>query len=372
MDATKSAEKASLVTGNALLKSQLAEAQAQLGQLQSNYEALQRGIADTSRKIPKRNPLFTLPLKIRKEIYRHCVPNGFVFDIREHNTFRGSRKFHATPEALLNCGFWDIEGPSLDNPVTTKATTKRRCRIDDMATVTNEHDKLKTKYVNADKWINSSFSRPGYVPTVRSLLLTTHQVREEVLDILYGENMFRVVLGPDNTTSDIKRIPKAKRGRIRHLMVVYKQFATFARAIPECRVPTWMWQGIVPKLSTIHIVFGQPTGDGLHHYRPCRANVANQMKLWLDEVPEFFRGLKQFLAWDATVFFDVDEKAVTCDCLSEAFRGRQLWEVRTMTGETLFEKPEEQPEWMDQRFEEVEKEADCECVPWEEREENWN
>jgi hypothetical protein len=62
----------------------------------------------------KQSALFDLPVKVRKEIYRLCVPSGFVFDVREYNTFRGSPKISATPEALLDRSRWYFEGPSLD------------------------------------------------------------------------------------------------------------------------------------------------------------------------------------------------------------------------------------------------------------------
>jgi hypothetical protein len=125
--------------------------------------------------------------------------------------------------------------------------------------------------------------------------VTSQQIREEVLDVLYGENVFRVILGPQSSAKSLEAsFSEAKMRRIRHIMVVYKQFGTFADYIPVSRIPTFIWQGVIPNLTTLHIVFEQPTGDYFEHFWPCRSNVANQMKLWLEEVPPFWRAWASF------------------------------------------------------------------------------
>lgn len=320
----------------------------------------------------KQSALFDLPVKVRKEIYRLCVPSGFVFDVREYNTFRGSPKISATPEALLDRSRWYFEGPSLDD-------SDHEWDSDDEGSAgesgdESEEDDEYSGIIRKDTWIDAAVRRPGWLPEIRSLLVTSQQIREEVLDVLYGENVFRVILGPQSSARSLEAsFSEAKMRRIRHIMVVYKQFGTFADYIPECRIPTFIWQGVIPNLTTLHIVFEQPTGDYFEHFWPCRSNVANQMKLWLEEVPPLLEGLGELLPPSATVLVDIDEKKVTTDLLDKHL-GREWTTVRTMTGDTLFRKRStrrERFDWMDQTFAHVPAEDECDCVPWDERSENY-
>jgi len=93
------------------------------------------------------------------------------------------------------------------------------------------------------------------------------------------------------------------------------------------------------------------------------------MKLWLDEVPPVLKGLGEFLPPSVTVLADIDEKKVTAELLVKHL-GRKWTPVQTMTGDVLFRNRStrrKQYEWMDQTFKDVPAEADCRCVPWDER-----
>ncbi|KAB5515187.1 hypothetical protein GE09DRAFT_581660 [Coniochaeta sp. 2T2.1] len=98
----------------------------------------------------------------------------------------------------------------------------------------------------------------GWLREIRGLLLTSRRVREEVLDILYGENIFRIDLGPRFNAEDFKqKLSEGKSSRIRSLMLVHDAYD-----FDECRMPTFIWQDIMSNITTLYTVFDQPCPHG--------------------------------------------------------------------------------------------------------------
>ena len=223
--------------------------------------------ANPARTAREQSPFFRLPEKIRLEIYRLCVPSGFVFDVREHNTFRGLARLSATPQALLNRSRGHFEQPSDDSLDDVGSDYEFGLDEDNSESESDGVADDEDDYSGAlqkNRWLNATVRRQGWLPEIRSLLTASKRIREEVLDVLYGENVFRVIVSPQASAKKIQsRFSKTKVRRIRHLMTLYKQFETLADYLPQCRIQTFIRQEVIPNLTTLHIVCDPPTGTAM-------------------------------------------------------------------------------------------------------------
>ncbi|OIW28632.1 hypothetical protein CONLIGDRAFT_703727 [Coniochaeta ligniaria NRRL 30616] len=228
-----------------------------------------------------------------------------------------------------------------------------------------------------DKWVDASsrpcfpFQKfvfvPKWVSTIRSLLITSHQIREEVLDILYGENVFRVAVGKYSCERALRNgFSKAKMQRMRHIMILYEQLSSSSGDGPEFRLDRNIWDRVLPNLSTLHLLASQPKEEVYIHRRDCRRSVAQMKMVWMKEVPPILAYLGRTLSQTATIMVDVDMWKVTSDLLDK-FLGRNWSQVRTTTGDTLFQRPStlhHESKWTDEIFDDFP--IGCECVPYEE------
>lgn len=375
-----------------------------------------------STKAKKWPAFFRLPLEIRLKIYRHCVPSGIIFDVREKPTFFGNPGMSMNPSALLNRPPFDPMCPhDFTDPGDTRdedhasdirsgvanylyglEKEELMCRHDFFArgefimpagkvvcssanigaqeeylrdlkksAASTERKDDNTRHVPGipvDKWIDASLDKSNWVPCIRALLLVSRQVRKEVLDILYGENVFRVIVGKFSSERVLRNgFSKEKVERIRHIMLVHKQFSMNPGKQPEFRVDRQLWDRILPRLSTLHIVAGQPDYAAGYHEGFCERSLADQMKRWTEELPPTLAYIGQTLSPSATVFVDVDMRKVTTG-LMRGFLRADCQHIRTITGDELFQRPSRcgdmYEEWMDEDFEDGPVDCDCTPVQW--------
>lgn len=195
------------------------------------------------------------------------------------------------------------------------------------------------KGIPMDKWRDITSLSPNWVPTICGLLLALRQIREEVLDVLYGENVFRVAVGKRSSERAVRiGFSQSKLQRIRHVMFIYKQFSNCPGTVPEFSIDRRLWDDILPNLTTLHFVAEQPTGDLENHAGDCLRTVADQMRVWLQELPPTLAYLGRTLSPSALFLVDVDGTKVTSG-LIDASLGRKWEHVRTTTGDILFRRP---------------------------------
>ncbi|KAH8911142.1 hypothetical protein BR93DRAFT_956110 [Coniochaeta sp. PMI_546] len=195
------------------------------------------------------------------------------------------------------------------------------------------------KGIPMDKWRDITSLSPNWVPTICGLLLASRQIREEVLDVLYGENVFRVAVGKRSSERAVRiGFSQSKLQRIRHVMFIYKQFSNCPGTVPEFSIDRRLWDDILPNLTTLHFVAEQPTGDLENHAGDCLRTVADQMRVWLQELPPTLAYLGRTLSPSALFLVDVDGTKVTSG-LIDASLGRKWEHVRTTTGDILFRRP---------------------------------
>lgn len=223
----------------------------------------------------------------------------------------------------------------------------------------------------ADKWAEADQPHQDWIPTIRGLLLASRQLREEVLDVLYGENVFRVFVADHYSEPAFKRnFSQTKRQRLRHIMLVFRQrsqdLPPQLLPLPELFVKTKIWNEILPNLTTLRIVAMQPYEQDSRHVYACWRNLADQIKRWNEEVPQTFRYLKRKLSPSAVVLADIDGRKITGRLIKQYLRSD--WRpIRTTTGDIIFDRDMLRPYsswaqggWTDQLFDGAPTECECE------------
>lgn len=162
-----------------------------------------------------------------------------------------------------------------------------------------------------------------------AILLVSRQVSEETRNVLYGDNIFQVLLhgGSQNILS---RFAPANRERIRHLLLVLRPMGvSYGRPLD---LDAHIWPSILPKLIKLCIVAQQPLEPAHYLNDPI---FAQQMDDWLSWIQPILEYLNRYVPSRTILEIDDDNRQETSEllrqCLSNGFR-----KVRTRTGDECF------------------------------------
>lgn len=110
-----------------------------------------------------------------------------------------------------------------------------------------------------------------------SLLQVSHQISDEVLDILYGSNIFKIVLHGDHQNT-LEHVFCAGNGRrIRHIMLVLRPDRILY--LHGLRIDAALGDIILPHLRNLWIVAEQPRVE--NHRWKCLQTPEQELKEWL-------------------------------------------------------------------------------------------
>ena len=85
-----------------------------------------------------------------------------------------------------------------------------------------------------------------------SLLLLSKQISEECLDILYGENIFKLYLNGEGEVYLRKNFTEVNRRRMRYLLLIAQPMGVSYEPV---RIPdNVLWASILPSLRVLRIV----------------------------------------------------------------------------------------------------------------------
>ncbi|RDL38617.1 uncharacterized protein BP5553_02957 [Venustampulla echinocandica] len=243
--------------------------------------------------------LLQLPFEMRLQIYRHSIPrkrvvsSTFVFD-----------EF---------CTRWYLG------------------EVDD-------HDCFDTKLISGGD-MNESDYQGRKSKNGTTIFLLSKQISEEALDVLYGENIFRLPL--DGAGQDwLKTFTEANRRRIRYLLltarpqlpllVQLEQGLWYLKHIPD----NALLSSIVPRLKGLRIVDKEPidipgyfTDDGRQ----------KAIEKWVGKTRPFLGCIGQHLSSATVVEVESNNRpdinGLTKECLPNGFR----YVLYPITGDSLFQ-----------------------------------
>ncbi|KAL6892128.1 hypothetical protein GGI43DRAFT_414177 [Trichoderma evansii] len=252
-----------------------------------------------------------LPLEIRQQIYRFCIPQNLVFDI---------------PSGLYSQPNYDWSDEISDY------------NDDDLASVTfissrdgEESGEEETMYSSVDDGRRSAL--PG-------LLLCCRQITEEVMDMLYKGNTFRVDIHDDGQFTLADLFSSKTREKIRkvvlNLQTVGFSYNTDLRMDPN------IWDSILGNLSVLGVIAEQP-GSPAHKALYTTEPEDDHLEEWTAQMASIFGYLRRALHRDATILVDANGEKRTVEAIEEAMPGRCRFQ-RLVMGDFLFRRGKFSPD----------------------------
>jgi hypothetical protein len=267
-----------------------------------------------------------LPLEIRIEIYRLCVPTKHIFDVVQSPTFAGQADLTADTVPVFDLWYheqiqavYSEDSDSQGDTTDTEGSTAEEAPF--------------------DTWDEPVEDFPPWIEFIQALLLVSRQVRDEVLDVLYGENGFRINVGQNWTHEETmtRRFSEAKIQRIKHVLLCYPQ-RNISLNKPLV-IDRHLWQIMLPNLATLRVVAGPPSeGSGEESGEESKPYYREQeIQKWASDLPPVLQFIGRYISLSADVLVDVNENEKARD-LIHRFLQRDYREVKTCIGNDLFDR----------------------------------
>jgi hypothetical protein len=261
--------------------------------------------------------LLCLPFEIRLQIYRYCIPQRNMINVSMPR-FDLVRSFEGRDLFLDSEDTTSSQGASLDveNDVENDVVNEEDYQID---------WEWPTRFVNDAQELDegtTNFEGSGSRPELSayywndnsnrtSIFRLSKQISEEALDILYGENMFKVCLNGGGELGLSNNFTQANRQRMRHLLLIAE----------PCGINYWpgempndeIWSSILPKSKTLRIVARQPT-EALY---PIALTLEKKMDEWIEWFKHRLQCFAQHLSRETIVKVDIDGRTETGELLKE-------------------------------------------------------
>jgi hypothetical protein len=239
-----------------------------------------------------------LPFELRLQVYYYLIPTQQVIDVR----FPGFRRE----------GFF----ASIAHPLSE---TRRSFDVDRIS-----QDRL-------------NYFMFGY-KHCNTIFLLSKQISDETLDVLYGENTFKICLSDCGEAYLVKHFAESNRGRMRFLLVTAHPFgSSYTLGPPDNAI----WPSIFPALKSLRIVAQQPTlgqGDPAPGVLAPGVSPVQLMNEWIEWFTPFLRCCRL----DVVVEVDVNGRADTLRLFAQYLQSYR--EVRSEEGDFVFKRGPFSPE----------------------------
>lgn len=237
--------------------------------------------------------LLRLPFEIRLQIYRYCIPRKYVIEVNDP-------RFEETHHTV------DLED-ALDFEDDKDDTLGLEGTLD----------------MEGDHWNRGNKN---------SIFLVSKQISKEALDILYGENIFKLRLHGAGEDYLKKNFTEQNRQRMRYLLLTAQAIGDSYKSgkMPD----NTLWSSILPTLKRLRIVAEQPVKASSYHGAP---SLEQEMDRWVKWIKPFLQCFGQYLSRE-TIQVDIDGRAETRElvkeCLPHGYR-----EIRCRhVGDSIFKR----------------------------------
>jgi hypothetical protein len=145
-----------------------------------------------------------------------------------------------------------------------------------------------------------------------SILLLSKQISGEALDILYGDNIFKLQLHGQGEYCLKKKFAEGNRQRIRYLLLSAQPMGVSYE--PERMPDNSLWSSILPTLKGLRIVAEQPVEASSYHGAP---SLEQEIDRWVKWIKPFLHCFGQYLSRETIVQVDIDGRAETRELVKE-------------------------------------------------------
>ena len=180
--------------------------------------------------LPRTKPigLFDIPLETRLRVYNYCIPRKRIVEV-------SGPRFHVRWPAKEDDDTQEFEGE------------------DNSWDVEEEDNSLDFGSVASDSVIDHwkiSENR-------KSLLLVSKQIGEEALDLLYGENIFKLHLHGEGEYFLRKNFSGRNRRRMRYTLVIAQPMGVSFK--PGRKPDNALWSSTLPNLKILRLIHSNPS-----------------------------------------------------------------------------------------------------------------
>ncbi|PVH68668.1 hypothetical protein DL98DRAFT_554759 [Cadophora sp. DSE1049] len=145
-----------------------------------------------------------------------------------------------------------------------------------------------------------------------SIFVVSKQISEETLDILYGENTFKLHLHGEGQYYLKKNFAEANRQRMRYLLLVAQP--TGVSYEPGRMPDNALWSSILPTLKGLRIVAEQPVEASSYYGAP---SLEQEIDRWVKWIRPFLQCFGQYLSRETIVQVDINGRAETRELVKE-------------------------------------------------------
>ncbi|KAF2691170.1 hypothetical protein K458DRAFT_412487 [Lentithecium fluviatile CBS 122367] len=268
-----------------------------------------------------RTGFLDLPYELRLLIYGYCLPRRTLFRISS------LRSEFLIPEIVTD-GWNGFDSLGSELGLAKVRDEDSASEEDWEAADQGPPDDYSFPHLaHVATWVKSS--RQSVLPR---LLLVSRQVSDEALNVLYGDNLFKVMLHGDDQ-SELKRLfAQHNRRRMKEVMIILRPMGISYH--PGFKMDEGTWDDIVPSLRGLRIVAEQPI-EGDHYWNG--QTLEEKMKEWKEWTEPIFQYLGKTLSPECEVVIDIDEREETRK-LAEKYLLHGYRQVRTETGDLIFKR----------------------------------
>lgn len=287
-----------------------------------------------------------LPYDIRLQIYRYCLPQGYIIDVSPiflgwpylfedpyvHSPLDDSPEYLDLGNEYSMPLFEYNQSGSLELACNSRDTYSRPSEPEDENPI-YAHDGDQTNLSESLFYGPEAFNPQR--SALPSLLQVCQQVSDEALDSLYSGNIFKIVLHGGGQYHLGAFSCQANRQRIRQVMLVLRPMGVSYK--PGFKMDTAIWETILPHLQNLLIVAEEPLEDDYSWWNG--KTVTEKMKIWIEWLTPILEYLHKMLSPQSTVLVDVNEREETSKLIQKYFSHR-CRRARTKTGDMIFKKGE--------------------------------
>ena len=254
--------------------------------------------------------LLRLPFEIRLQIYHYCIPRKYVIEVsdpRFYIRWPYEEKDHTVDleDAL------DFEDDTLDLEDDTLGL-EGTLELEDTTGFEDDMENLEADDVYSGGYTLDMEGDYWNCSNNNSIFLISKQISNETLDILYGENIFKLRLHGEGEHYLKKNFAEGNRQRMRYLLLNAQPMGV---SYEPGRMPdNSLWSSILPTLKGLRIVAEQPVEASSYYGAP---SLEQEIDRWAKWIKLFLQCFGQYLSRETIVQVDINGQAETRELVEE-------------------------------------------------------
>ncbi|KFG84001.1 hypothetical protein MANI_024487 [Metarhizium anisopliae] len=240
-------------------------------------------------------PFLRVPLEIRLQIYGELIPRKRVVDVSFPQFYPILGQTYSYASLSPDHG----AHPCFSG---TSSGLNSIAEGDDAPL-----DLEDSRIFSADLTI-AGHNAPGwdYGRNRNAIFVLSRQISDEALDVLHGENIFKLHLNGDGEYYLKKNFTVGNTKRMRHLRLIAQPRGV--SYTPGKKPDDTLWRLVLPQLASLRVVAEQPIQPGGYYNAPA---LEEETDRWFKWITPFLECLGRYLSKNTLVRVDVDGRAMT-------------------------------------------------------------